>query len=94
MLLTFRNTWATVKMRQFAADGARRVLYYEEARRVRIPDYPQPLPATIYAQRSPIFLLKDIESAPSSGFQRKNKRALGTDRKNITTFAKMDAAFS
>ena len=28
--LTFRNTQATVKMQRFAADGARRVLYYEE----------------------------------------------------------------
>ena len=28
--LTFRNTLATVKMRRFAADGAGRVLYYEE----------------------------------------------------------------
>ena len=30
MPLTFRNTLATVKMQQFAADGAKRVLYYEE----------------------------------------------------------------
>ena len=28
--LTFRNTLVTVKMRRFAADGAWRVLYYEE----------------------------------------------------------------
>ena len=28
--LTFRNTLATVKMRRFAADGDRLVLYYEE----------------------------------------------------------------
>ena len=28
--LTFRNTLSTVKMRRFAADGARRVLYFEE----------------------------------------------------------------
>ena len=28
--LTFRNTQPTVNMRRFAADGARRVLYYEE----------------------------------------------------------------
>ena len=28
--LTFRNTLAIVKMRRFAADGARRMLYYEE----------------------------------------------------------------
>ena len=28
--LTFRNTLAIVKMRRFAADGAIRVLYYEE----------------------------------------------------------------
>ena len=28
--LTFRNTLATVKMQRFAADGAWRVLYYEE----------------------------------------------------------------
>ena len=31
--LTFRNTLATVNMQQFAADGVRRVLYYEEHRR-------------------------------------------------------------
>ena len=29
MPLTFRNTPVKVKMRRFAADGARRVLYYE-----------------------------------------------------------------
>ena len=29
ILLTFRNTWATVKMQRFAADGGRQVLYYE-----------------------------------------------------------------
>ena len=28
--LTFRNTPVKVKMRRFAADGARRMLYYEE----------------------------------------------------------------
>ena len=30
ILLTFRNTLVKVKMRQFAADGVWRVLYYEE----------------------------------------------------------------
>ena len=31
ILLTFRNTLATVKMRRFAADRVWQVLYYEEA---------------------------------------------------------------
>ena len=35
--LTFRNTLAIVKMRQFAADGVGRVLYYEVCMEGGIP---------------------------------------------------------
>ena len=55
--LTFRNTLATVKMRRFAADGDRLVLYYEE----RMEGSAVLTAIGVHEDQSPIDFVIDLE---------------------------------